>query len=322
MKPLYLKFKSNSVSATDGIMYEVSLLQIGEAKGHDILVDERSLETALEALRGTPKLPAFLTHSGALVSDRLLQQVGYFMDFFIDDGKLKASKFTALDSFKEAQPNEYSKLFDIALNIPETFGVSLVFEAELAWKNGLDEKISNEPPKGYEDQKPYVRFIEIQSADFVDTPAANEEGLFQTYKNSKNMTDDQTPEVAETEEEVVEEVVAEESDAIEAPEAEDITATTDDMLSIMSELKSEINAINEKVAELFETVKGHSMALEAKSQLSAKILASRSQGLATSLEAPKPKQTIAEKFMNASVTDCLQMMRDDREALQNQLKTR
>lgn len=320
MKPLTLKFRSNTVSEQEGVMYEVSLLQIGEAKGHEILVDQASLESAVEALRGSPKLPAFLTHSGALVSDRLLQQVGYFMDFFIDDGKLKASKFVALDSFKEGQPQEYRKLFDIALNIPETFGVSLVFEAELAWKVGDKEIISNERPSEKYEDKPYVRFVEIQSADFVDTPAANEEGLFQTYKNSNNMTDEQSPEVAE-EEEVAEEAIVEEANTEEVNVTEDETATTDDMLSFLAELKSEINAINTRVEELFAVQESHTEKLNAKASIREKVLASRRQPIAPQIEEPKESVNFAEKFMNASVTECLSMMRNEREALQTQLKS-
>jgi hypothetical protein len=321
MKPFTLKFRSNTVSETEGVMYEVSLLQIGEAKGHDILVDESSLTSALEALRGSPKLPAFLTHSGALVSDRLLQQVGYFMDFFIDDGKLKASKFVALDSFKEGQPQEYRKLFDIALNIPETFGVSLVFEAELAWKVGDKEIVSNERPSESSEDKPYVRFVEIQSADFVDTPAANEEGLFQTYKNSKNMTDVQSPEVAEAEEEIVEEAIVEEANTEEVNATEDETATTDDMLSFLAELKSEINAINTRVEELFSIQEEHAMKLNAKASIREKVLASRKKPIAPQTEEPKETTSFADKFMNASVTECLSMMRNERDALQTQLKS-
>ncbi len=318
----YIKFRSDRVSDADGIMYEVSLIAVGEAKGHDILIDERSLESALEVLEGMSKLPAFLTHNGALVSDRLLQQIGFFSQFYIEDSKLKAGRFTALDSFKKTQPDEYSKLFDIANTIPETFGISLVFEAELVWKDKDEKEIySEEKPKESAYEKPFVRFSSIQSADFVDTPAANEEGLFQTYKKIKMEDPHKLAEDTGDEEE---EDAVEETEEVEASAQED-SATEGELgafLAIVSELKEEVNSIADKVAQLSEKVTEHSALFDAKASAQITALKARLKPIAPSIEEPKPQKTVAEMFLSASFEETRRMLKENRDAISDQLKTK
>ena len=317
----YIKFRTDRVSDQDGVMYEVSLIAVGEAKGHEILIDQRSLETALDVLEGMGKLPAFLTHNGALVSDRLLQQIGFFSSFYIEDDKLKAGRFTALDSFRKTQPNEYAKLFDIANTIPETFGISLVFEAELAWKDKDDkETYSEDKPKDSAYDQPFVRFVSIQSADFVDTPAANEEGLFQTYKNIK-MEDPKKLEETEVEEE---EDAVEDTEEVEASAQEDSASEGElgAFLAIVSELKEEVNSIADKVAQLSQTVTEHSAFFDAKASAQFQALKARTKPIAPSVEEPKPQKTVAEMFMSASFEETRKMLKENRGELAKQLKTR
>ena len=127
-----------AIDQEEGKMTSVSLIQIGEAKGHGMFIDQESLESALEVLG--KNLPAYVTHEGAIESDRLLKEVGVFSGFFIEEGKLKAESFKALKSFRQDEPERFRRLFDLADAMPDSFGLSLVFESELVWimKDGTE----------------------------------------------------------------------------------------------------------------------------------------------------------------------------------------
>ena len=171
------------VNEKTGTMSDVSLIQIGEAKGHGVWIDSQSLESGLEAIGGS--LPAYVTHEGAVDSDRLLKEVGLFSGFYIEDGKLKAEAFKALDSFRVDEAERFRRLFDLAREMPDAFGLSLVFEARLVWvmEGGEEISVEDSDGKGAIRSIPSVRFVSIRSADFVDAPAANKEGLFNSNQN-------------------------------------------------------------------------------------------------------------------------------------------
>ena len=184
--------KSYEVDADRGIISDVSLIQVGEAKGHGIYIDETSLDSALVAL-GEANLPAYVTHAGAIESDRLLNEIGVFSDFFVEDGKLKAKKFKALDSFMGDDATRFRRLFDLANEAPDAFGISLVFDADLVWvtEDGDETPISDGDGDKAIRKLPSVRFNTISSADFVDAPAANDDGLFQSIpeKSARSLRD-------------------------------------------------------------------------------------------------------------------------------------
>lgn len=243
--------KGYAVDVVAGTIEGVSLIQLGEAKGHGLYVDGVSLATALEVL-GDANLPAFITHTGALKEDRMLKQIGYFSKFYIDQGKLKAESFQSLESFRDDETESFNRLFDLAREMPDAFGLSLVFEAELAWvlKNGEEISLADSEgkPQGAVRDIPSVRFVSISSADFVDEPAANEDGLF-SKKQTVNQIMSKNEITEETEEKVFDqpEPQAEElEEVIEAEQGEDSEQNE------LSEIKTEIEALKAELAELSE----------------------------------------------------------------------
>lgn len=261
--------KGYAVDVVTGTIEGVSLIQLGEAKGHGIYVDGISLGTALEVL-GSANLPAFITHSGALNEDRMLKQVGYFNGFYIDQGKLKAENFQSLESFRDDQTESFNRLFDLAREMPDAFGLSLVFEADLVWtlKNGEEISVADSEgkPKGASRDIPSVRFNSISSADFVDEPAANEDGLFSKKRNPPKIMDEETkteelekedekvvalaePEEIKEEEEEDEAVEeSQEEPEAEAKETEDEAEDGDELAA----LKQEVDALKAELAQLQE----------------------------------------------------------------------
>ena len=169
-------FKETSVDKDAGTMLGVSLITTGEAKGHDLFVDDDSIDTILSSIRDT-KLPAYLTHRGALFEDRLTREIGYFTNFRTKDNKL-IGDFHAFDSFREDDARKYRRLFEMAEQLPDRFGLSIVFSAGHVWATKEGDVNTLEKPDNALFDFPSIRVTEVMSADFVDTPAANEKGLF------------------------------------------------------------------------------------------------------------------------------------------------
>ena len=294
----FRKGSSHQVDQNNGIMTELSLIQVGEAKGHDLFVDERSLETALEVIGES--LPAYITHEGALSTDRILKEVGVFSEFYIDEDKLKARSFKALDSFKEDERQKFNRLFDIASEMPETFGISLVFEALIVYVlEGGKEIPANELDE--EDQVnlvreiPSVRFISIKSADFVDAPASNETGLFST--TFKNMDDNQ-----QIEEEVIEEKLEE-----SAPEVEEQTDEQPSLESKIDDLEKKLAESDKKISELQGKLSDSEKVNEKLSSL-----IEGEDAIDEEVSEELEKESIIEQFANADGVEATELFRKHR----------
>ncbi len=269
-----------SIDQAKGSMTSVSLIQIGEAKGHGMFIDEESLESALDVLG--ENLPAYVTHEGAIESDRLLKEVGVFSGFFIEQGKLKAESFKALSSFREDEPERFRRLFDLAESMPDAFGLSLVFEPELVWimEDGTELPIDKGSAKNAVRDLPSVRFKSIRSADFVDAPAANEGGLFSANSQTgekpmdeeTNIEDEKVVEFDEqaTDQEVEEQTEQNEVDQIESlkAEIEELKATINGLNSQVEELTGKLSDANDENAKLSASVKGEEVLAEGDADVS------------------------------------------------------
>ena len=174
-----------------GTIMDVSILSAGEAKGHGMMISQKTLESSITLLLNK-SLPAYLSHSGAS-GDRLLTEAGYFSGFYRDKDKIRARKFTALESFKKYEPEKFDRLFEIAEVAPHTFGVSIVFEGQLFWEMSDGSELpmdgSFDVPENARFDVPTVRPLTITSADFVDTPAANG-ALFSGKVDSEHISKD------------------------------------------------------------------------------------------------------------------------------------
>jgi len=164
------------ISRDDGTMEGVSLISVGPALGHGLYVDSKSLETIIDELEGT-KLPAYITHRGALFEDRLTREIGIFTNFRVEDERILGD-FQAFDSFREDDTRKFNRLFELAEKMPERFGLSIVFSANSAWATDVGDVDTEEKPDDALFNFPSIRVEEVSSADFVDQPAANQKGLF------------------------------------------------------------------------------------------------------------------------------------------------
>ena len=168
--------EQSQIDRESGTMIGVSLISTGPAIGHGLYVDQRSLETIEDELDDS-KLPAYITHRGALFEDRLTREVGMFTNFRIEGDRLLGD-FQAFESFREDDGRKFNRLFELAEKMPERFGLSIVFSATSAWATPGGDIEIDEKPEDAMFEFPSIRVEEVSSADFVDAPAANQRGLF------------------------------------------------------------------------------------------------------------------------------------------------
>jgi len=124
----------------------VSILEVGEAKGHDLFVDKTSLETALKLMQSAKNgTKAKMNHGSGLEA-----VVGFLRNPRIDGDKLVADLRLLRNS------PHYGLIKEMASEAPDQFGVSLAFVNESETIDGKD----------------YIRPQSIASADLVSSPAA------------------------------------------------------------------------------------------------------------------------------------------------------
>ena len=154
----------------------VSLIQEGPALGHGVFVDRKSLGQFKALAMQKGRVKAKLNHFSS-VQDT----VGYYENFRVSKGKLLAD----LTLFEAHGGKEM--LLEMINEIPSAFGVSLMFAAD---SPELDKESGNymTRPRG------------LYSADFVDTPAANADGVFsadQIDSDEPVMVEPEKPEAPE-----------------------------------------------------------------------------------------------------------------------------
>jgi hypothetical protein len=134
------------------IIEGVSVISVGEAKGHGLFVDRITLQevkACAESYAGGVKVN--LDH-GAGIRDI----VGFCDNFRIVGDKLVAD----LNLLQNAERRDY--VLEIAEKLPDTFGISIAFSGPVREIDG----------------KRFASCAELYSADLVQTPAANPTGLF------------------------------------------------------------------------------------------------------------------------------------------------
>jgi hypothetical protein len=172
----------------------VSILTIGEAKGHNLLIDQKSLEQALEVAQSMKRIKVTMGH-GAEVSGIL----GYIDGFRIDGERLMGD--LTLFNTNEAQFVQH-----LAQVLPEGFGLSLTF-------SGVPEEVAGNC---------FARVTEIYDISVVSTPAANPAGMFSAFTavDMKKLQMNEAPVEVKKEEVAPAVVAAAEAPAVETPAVE------------------------------------------------------------------------------------------------------
>lgn len=163
-KSLGIKFFAAIAGKIDkekGLISGVSVITMGEARGHGMMIDEETLKQVKACCQSFKNgLKVALDHYSGIEAI-----VGYLNNFRISGEKLLAD----LQLLETHEKREY--VLELAETIPDNFGISISFSGDHDHIDGVT----------------YARCDEIYSADLVMTPAANE-GLFQKPTKSVDST--------------------------------------------------------------------------------------------------------------------------------------
>ena len=142
-----------AVDADAGVIRGVSVISVGEAKGHGLQIDQTTLEQVKACAETYANgLKVKMSHAGDAGDI-----VGFLSAFRIEGDKLLAD----LTLLKSSRFREY--VLELATTIPDTFGLSIAFSG----------------PVEAQGKTRLARCSEIYSADLVSEPAANPTGLFE-----------------------------------------------------------------------------------------------------------------------------------------------
>jgi hypothetical protein len=166
-KRLTLSVPIAAIDAQNGVLKRVAVLTEGPAIGHGITIDSESIKSVLQRARSySGGLKVKLEHGSGAGSI-----VGVLQNFNIDGRVLRAD----LKLFK-ASPH-FNLICEMAETAPQSVGLSISFSGENQEINGAKR----------------MRCVEIYSADLVDQPAANPNGLFERNLINMNLNTNVQP---------------------------------------------------------------------------------------------------------------------------------
>lgn len=156
---------NGTIDAQNSVIAGVSVITVGEAKGHGMQIDDQTLievKAAAETYSGGLKVKTD-HYSG------FNEIVGTLKNFVIDGDQLRADLYLLKNH--DATP----RILEMAELMPDTFGLSISF-------SGQHEESGDTV---------FARCSEIYSADLVDSPAANASGLFSAKVDSEKKVMDE-----------------------------------------------------------------------------------------------------------------------------------
>jgi hypothetical protein len=169
------------------VIYGVSLLQTGEAIGHDMLVDEKMLAQCVDAVNATGDagIKSRFTHPGAC-SDAMGKMLGKVKNARVVGDKAVADLYLAGHASKTPDGDLAEYVMSMAEESPSDFGMSIAFDGSSIWKNAAGAEFESKPTDSVSD-KPFARIAKLRASDIVDEPAANRDGLFAAFSGTSNL---------------------------------------------------------------------------------------------------------------------------------------
>lgn len=164
MKQTCFEVIRSKVNAS-GIIEGVSVITMGEAKGHGVFIDEKSLELFAALGSEADAVRVKFEHGGGLKD-----VVGTLRNFRVESPQVRA------DLHLLKTHSQFATITEMADHLAGEFGLSVAF-------NGTREELNG---------KDYVRPTELYSVDLVDQPAANPDGLFNRAFTFAPLADRQT----------------------------------------------------------------------------------------------------------------------------------
>jgi hypothetical protein len=183
-----------------GIIRGVSLACVGEALGHEMWLDQETINQVSEYSKAKSEngLKCRFTHPG-MSSDGMGRHLGRLFDVQTDGNKSVGDLHFTESSHKTPDGDLAEYVMKLTEEDPTAAGLSIVFhhdaEAESEFEAQHQEEYKYEdyrgrsitstrfksPDPNNENSYPHVRINELRAADIVDEPAANPDGLFDRH---------------------------------------------------------------------------------------------------------------------------------------------
>lgn len=152
------------IDPENGVIYGVSVITKGEAKGHDVFIDDKSLEQfASNGQASDEGVKVKMKHFKQGEDSPIFSVIGSLKNFRVDGDSVRA------DLHLLKTDENYAKILEMADKMPSQFGLSVSCSMEI-------ETI---------EEKQFIRVKELSSVDLVDAPAANPTGLFSEKEKAK-----------------------------------------------------------------------------------------------------------------------------------------
>ena len=163
----------SSISREEGFIKGITLCQVGEAKGHNLHLDDNFISEVVNLGNQNSKgVKARFGHPN-ICTTALGTYLGRYKNFRKEENKAVADLYLDQSAKTSPRGNLYDYVFDLAENNPDMFGASIAFKAGKSFK-----KLATE--NGKEVEKEFANIQLLYAADFVDNPAATD-GLFSSF---------------------------------------------------------------------------------------------------------------------------------------------
>jgi hypothetical protein len=189
---------SGNVDRENGIIYGLSVVTAGEARGHCVHLDTEFVENTVKLGNKAGKgIKSRFGHPN-MSSSAVGTLLGSVKNFRVSDDGNKALADLHLSETAKSTPNGdlFHYVLDLAENDPDKFGTSIVFERGKVYRRKQDGKkvyryverdgrpVFNE---AYNDAPApdYIEIARLRADDIVDEPAANPSGIFSAFSEQQ-----------------------------------------------------------------------------------------------------------------------------------------
>jgi hypothetical protein len=169
-----------------GYITGLSVITRGEASGHDMWIDADFLSDVTAAGNAANSgLKARFTHPGQS-SDGLGTYLGKYHNFRTEGDRVVADLHFQESASNTPDGDLAAYVRQLAADAPDAFGVSIVFDADVAamemhqLENTQGGRFVS-PDEDNRNNYQHARLSRLRAADVVDDPAANPDGLFHKH---------------------------------------------------------------------------------------------------------------------------------------------
>lgn len=200
----YMAFSSGSEESSkidkeggrfkSGLIQNVSIIKKGDALGHGMFIDDVFLAQVADSI-GVDGIKARFTHPH-MSSDGAGTFLGKGFGGFVEGDKVLADLHFSKTSRKTPKHGDLGGyVMEMGEETPDCIGLSIAFRFDPAEENNFVEEHTEKgefksPDPMNKNNYPHARLKRLLAVDVVDSPAANDDGLFSAENNFLSLAED------------------------------------------------------------------------------------------------------------------------------------